>query len=81
MSRYGKRTGTIGKYFYNSLSNYEVFYDHGDKINDPNVVAIQGFLGVKPSNKTNLAEIDILIAEDNHAKILRARAQCKPEEN
>jgi hypothetical protein len=45
------------------------------------VVAIQGFLGVKPSNKTNLAEIDILIAEDNHAKILRARAQCKPEEN
>lgn len=74
MSKQGIETGRFGKWLYEYCEReqlpVQVYYDHGDKEKDPHVGATQGFYGEKPSNLTNLVEVDIIIGSDNDEVLL-----------
>ncbi len=60
----GKNTGEFGLWLSQQLeseSQISVFYDHGDRQEDSNVVAIKGFYGEQASNKNRLADIDVMV--------------------
>jgi hypothetical protein len=66
----GQITGSFGEWLSEYLKTktqpYLVYYDHGDKLKYPNVVAIKGFFGETLSNKNQLAEVDVIVALPNH---------------
>ena len=69
----GVHTGAFGKELTGEYKNHIIFYDHGDKKSNDNVVACKGFCGegeeVKQANR--LADIDIMIADSERTlKIL-----------
>lgn len=71
-SKPGEKTGEFGIWLKNYLNEhhpkrkYTVFYDHGDKQNDPNVTVIKGFFDSRVANHNRLADIDIMVVNDNH---------------
>jgi len=73
-SKDGKRTGEFGLWLGRYLevnSQYSVFYDHGNKQEDPNVAVIKGFYGHQVANKNRLADIDVMVVNnDNNEAIL-----------
>lgn len=73
MAKQGIETAKFGRWSAEYLKNipYQVYYDHGDRQNDPNVFSIKGFYGDYVHNINRLADIDVLIAsKDKEAKIL-----------
>jgi hypothetical protein len=53
------------------LNQYKVFYDHGEKYSDLGAVAIKGFYGEQVTNTNRLADIDLLVADQQgNAKLL-----------
>jgi hypothetical protein len=66
----GKQTGLFGEWLSNYLKNkpqhYVVYYDHGDRYKNPNVVSIKSFYGDKLSNQNQLAEVDVMVTKPNH---------------
>ena len=76
-SKHGYLTGEFGywltQYLQNSSHHQKlaVFYDHGEKEDNPNVVAIKGFYGHQVSNKNRLADIDVMVVNnDKEVKLL-----------
>jgi hypothetical protein len=69
--KHGIETGIFGNWLTAYLndtpgfSTHQVFYDHGDKKVNANVVATKGFWGEKVSNLNRLADVDIVIADAN----------------
>lgn len=72
----GKMTGEFGGWLFNfirgndSLQNYSVYFDHGDKEKFPNVAAIKGFYGDQVTNRNRLADIDVMVANDDNEAVL-----------
>ena len=74
MAKQGVLTGKFGEWLsaitHNSTS-YTVYYDHGNKEAYKNVVATKGFVGDVVKNVNRLADIDILVAdEESRIKML-----------
>ena len=74
----GKETGTFGEWLdvqmntvYKNLE-YSVFYDHGDRAKNSNVVAIKGFFSSSNNvlNVNRLANIDVLVVNKEDEVIL-----------
>lgn len=75
MPRHGEKTGAFGKWLYDYCKEYHrdltVYYDHGEKLIDPNVCVPMGFNGIKVLNKNRLTDVDILVGrDDKKAKLL-----------
>ena len=72
-SRDGKNTGRFGLWLSQYLkadSQISVFYDHGNRQKDSNIVAIKGFYGEHVSNKNRLADIDVMVVNHETNKVL-----------
>jgi len=76
ISKHGKWTGEFGLWLTNYLNTiscyrkHSVFYDHGNKQEHPNVVAIKGFIGNHVTNANRLADVDVLVANDKQEIIV-----------
>ena len=69
----GKWTKEFGSWLTQYLmtsSSYSVYYDHGDKRENPSVVAIKGFFGDEVRNNNRLADVDVLVTSNNEAILL-----------
>ncbi|MFO8145166.1 MAG: hypothetical protein R6T89_05520 [Candidatus Syntrophosphaera sp.] len=73
----GEKTGQFGLWLTGYVcsklldKNYTVYYDHGDPTEHSNVAAIKGFLGEKVKNENRLADVDVMVAdEDRGIKML-----------
>ena len=70
--RNGEQTGLFGEWLANCLashpefSQYTVYYDHGDRQANRNVVAIKGFYGAELSTKNQLTQADVMVVKPNH---------------
>jgi hypothetical protein len=68
-AKHGVETGKFGWWLSRYLEetpgyqSYCVYYDHGDRLLDPNVVAVQGFSGDIVTNKNRLADVDIIVVK------------------
>lgn len=72
-SKDGKRTGEFGLWLTRYLgrdSQYSVFYDHGIKQEAPNVAAIKGFYGHKVANRNRLADIDVIVVNNDNDEVI-----------
>jgi hypothetical protein len=71
----GKKTGEFGLWLTRNIrmnSQYCVYYDHGNKQEDPMVVtvAIKGFFGEKITNTNRLADVDVMVVNNDNEVIL-----------
>ena len=68
-AKHGVETGKFGRWLSRYLEempgyqSYCVYYDHGDRLLDPNVVAVKGFSGDIVTNKNRLADVDIIVVK------------------
>ena len=70
---HGKLTEQFGLWLTEHLkakSQYSVFYDHGNRQENPNVVAIKGFFGDKVTNRNRLTDADVLVVKDDKEVVL-----------
>ncbi len=51
-------------------SQYSVYYDHGNQQEDSKVVVIKGFYGDKVTNINRLADIDVMVVNNDNEIIL-----------
>jgi len=84
----GERTGMFGEWltqYINGLSNYQnyiVYYDHGDQATSQNVTVIYGSVGDKITRKTQLAQVDVMVAKPNNELDLLIEieeSECSPK--
>jgi hypothetical protein len=69
----GKKTEEFGLWLTQYLkmnSQYSVFYDHGNQQEDSTVVVIKGFFGDKVANKNRLADVDVMVVNNDNEVIL-----------
>ncbi|MEI6133221.1 MAG: hypothetical protein WCQ41_10430 [Bacillota bacterium] len=69
----GKKTEEFGLWLTQYLkpkSQYPVFYDHGNQQKDQTVVAIKGFFGDKVTNRNRLADVDVMVVNNDNEVIL-----------
>jgi len=72
----GENTGIFGKWLDVQMTTvykdrgYSVYYDHGDQVKYPNVVAIKGFFGDTVSNVNRMADIDVLVVNKQDEIVL-----------
>ncbi|MBD3309494.1 hypothetical protein GF348_24155 [candidate division KSB3 bacterium] len=68
-AKHGVETGKFGRWLSQCLEetpgyqSYCVYYDHGDRLAAPNVVAIKGFFGETVTNANRLADVDIIVVK------------------
>ena len=69
----GKKTEEIGLWLTQYLkpkNRYSVFYDHGNQLEDQTVVVIKGFFGDKVTNRNRLADVDVMVVNNDNEVIL-----------
>lgn len=73
----GEKTGQFGRWLTEYIQselpdkNYTVYYDHGDPTKYSKVAAIKGFLGEEVRNENRMADVDVMVAdEDRGIKLL-----------
>lgn len=69
----GKKTEEFGLWLTQYLktnSRYSVFYDHGNQQEDSAVVVIKGFFGEKVTNRNRLADVDVIVVNNDNEVIL-----------
>lgn len=72
----GGHTGEFGLWLTQYLKasdhfqNLIVFYDHGNPDEYPNVVAVKGFYGQQVANRNRLADVDVLVANQDYEILL-----------
>ncbi len=68
----GQMTGQFGWWLTEYLrkehadKHYIVYYDHGDPAKHDNVAAIKGFIGGEVKNENRLADVDVMVADEDH---------------
>jgi hypothetical protein len=68
-AKHGVETGKFGRWLSRYLKetpgyqSYCVYYDHGDRLADQNVVVVKGFFGDIVTNKNRLADVDIIVVK------------------
>jgi len=68
-AKHGVETGKFGKWLSQYLKDtpgyqsYSVYYDHGNKLTDPNVAVVKGFFGDTVTNTSRLADVDIMVVK------------------
>ncbi len=68
----GEKTGHFGLWLTEYIRDnhptqgYQVYYDHGDSGLHDNVVVIKGFLGDTVTNKNKLADVDVMVANQDY---------------
>ena len=71
-NHHGEQTGEFGEWlaeYLKSSDHYQdliVFFDHGNSNKCPNVAAVKGFYGDHVANRNRLADIDVMVANDDH---------------
>jgi len=74
--KHGEQTGMFGRWLTQYLEDtpmyrqYLLYYDHGCKQSEPNVVVIKGFWGESVTNKNRLADVDLIVANPNKEAML-----------
>ena len=69
----GEKTGQFGRWLTDSLKDdtkYQVYYDHGAPTKFDNVAVIKSFIGKELTNKTRLADIDVMVYNTDHEILL-----------
>jgi hypothetical protein len=62
----GENTGNFGEEITRKYKNkYKIFFDHGNKNTNDNVVRCKGFYGKEVKNNNRLTNIDLIIADSN----------------
>jgi hypothetical protein len=51
-------------------ADVEIYYDHGDKTAHSNVAAIKAFAGERVANANRLADLDVLAAKGDEARLI-----------
>ena len=80
----GEKTGQFGlwltEYIHENHSNqgYQVYYDHGDSRLHDNVAVIKGFLGDTVTSKNKLAEVDVMVVNEDHDILLLIEIEESP---
>lgn len=80
----GEKTGQFGlwltEYIHENHPNqgYQVYYDHGDSGKHDNVAVIKGFLGDTVTSKNKLADVDVMVANQNHEVLLLIEIEESP---
>ena len=68
-AKHGVETGRFGKWLSQYLEDtpgyqsYSVYYDHGDRQANPNVVKVKGFFGDTVTSTSRLADVDIMVVK------------------
>lgn len=72
MVRSGIKTGNFGKWLYEyckcNFPHFKVYYDHGEKINDPNVKVPMGHYSEEVRRGTRITDCDILVGIPSEPK-------------
>ena len=69
--KHGQESASFGQWLTGSLrenpeyQDYAVYYDHGDSVAQPNMVAIKGIYGEKVTSSTQLTQVDVMVAKPN----------------
>ena len=80
----GEKTGQFGLWLTeyirenHSTQGYQVYYDHGDSGLHDNVAVIKGFLGDTVTSKNKLADVDVIVANQNHEVLLLIEIEESP---
>ena len=72
-SKDGEKTGEFGLWLRRYLKEndqYSVYYDHGDKAQDPNVATIKGFFGQQVTRRNRLADLDVMIVDNDRDEVV-----------
>ena len=71
--KHGKMTEQFGLWLTEHLKTkdqYSVFYDHGNPLEDPTVVAIKGFFGDRVTNRNRLTDADVMVVNNDKEVVL-----------
>ena len=80
----GEKTCEFGlwltKYILENYTNqgYQVYYDHGDSKLHNNVASIKGFLGDTVTSKNKLADLDVMVANQDHEILMLIEIEESP---
>ena len=86
--KHGQESASFGQWLTGSLrenpkyQDYAVYYDHGDSVAQPNMVAIKGIYGEKVTSSTQLTQVDVMVAKPNReivALVEIEESQCSPK--
>lgn len=84
VKRAGEKTGQFGLWLTeyirenHSTRGYQVYYDHGDSRLHDNVAVIKAFLGDTITSKNKLAEIDVMVANQEHDILMLIEIEESP---
>jgi len=77
----GEKTGKFGLWLTEALEDYpqyQVYYDHGNPEEHSNVAVIKAFLGDTVSSKNKLADVDVMIANQENEILLLIEIEESP---
>jgi len=78
---HGPKTVEFGEWLTNyveEIRDYKVYYDHGDR-RKPNVAEIRGFFGESLTNKNEVTQIDIMVANREREIITLIQIEESPK--
>jgi len=79
--RAGEKTGEFGAWLREAIQgqvDYQVYYDHGDPEKDDNVAVIKAFLGETVTRENKLADVDVMIANQDNEILLLIEIEESP---
>jgi len=80
----GDKTGQFGLWLMEYIQEnypdrgYQVFYDHGDPSHYSGVAVIKGFLGDQVAKDNKLAEVDVMVVNEDHDILLLIEIEESP---
>lgn len=77
----GQKTGEFGHWLTRELKDqprYQVYYDHGNSQKHDNVKVIKAFLGERVSRNNKLADVDVLVANQENEILLLIEIEESP---
>jgi hypothetical protein len=83
-SKHGEQSGLFGQWLTDRMrgipewQDYLIFYDHGDKAAQPNVVAIKGIYGEEVTSTTQLTQVDVMVAKPNREIVTLVEIEERP---
>lgn len=81
MAEQGVETGKFGEWltdYLQSLSDYRVYFDHGDASRYANVLATKAFYGKTVSSANRLADLDVVVVGPENTALLVIEIEERP---
>ena len=82
--KHGEQSGLFGQWLTERMrgnpewQDYLIYYDHGDKAAQPNVVAIKGIYGEEVNSTTQLTQVDVMVAKPNREIMTLVEIEERP---